>query len=64
MPYDRTLLTEAELKEFLFMHPQWRVEGKELVRTYELPSFLEAIAFVGRIADAAERDHRYGDVPS
>ncbi len=62
MAYDRTLLTEAELKEFLFMHPQWRVEGKELLRTYELPSFREAIAFVGRVADAAEREDHHPDI--
>lgn len=62
MAYDRTLLTEAELKEFLFMHPQWRVEDKELIRTYELPTFREAIAFVGRVADAAEREDHHPDI--
>lgn len=62
MAYDRTLLTEAELKAFLTSHPAWRVEGKELTRTYELPSFLEAIAFVGRVAEAAEREDHHPDI--
>lgn len=62
MAYDRTLLGEAELNEFLSKHPGWRVEGKELVRTFELPSFREAIAFVGRVADAAERENHHPDI--
>jgi len=62
MAYDRTPLSEAELKAFLAKHPEWRVEGKELTRTYELPSFREAIAFVGRVADAAEREDHHPDI--
>jgi 4a-hydroxytetrahydrobiopterin dehydratase len=62
MAYDRTLLTEAELNAFLAQHPAWRVEGKALARTYELPSFREAIAFVGRVADAAEREDHHPDI--
>jgi 4a-hydroxytetrahydrobiopterin dehydratase len=62
MAYDRTLLTEAELKEFLAKHPAWKVEGKALTRTYELPSFREAIAFAGRVADVAEREDHHPDI--
>jgi len=62
MAYDRTPLPEAELKEFLAKHPEWRVEGKALTRTYELPTFLEAIAFVGRVAEAAEREDHHPDI--
>jgi 4a-hydroxytetrahydrobiopterin dehydratase len=62
MPYDRTPLPEAELQAFLAAHPAWRVEGKELVRTFELPSFKDAIAFVGRVADIAEREQHHPDI--
>jgi 4a-hydroxytetrahydrobiopterin dehydratase len=62
MSYDRTLLGEAELKEFLAGHPAWQVEGKELVRTYQFPSFRQAIAFVNRVADAAEREGHHPDI--
>src|SRR5688572_31623688 len=36
-------------RSFLAEHPDWSVQGGMLVRTYELPSFREAIAFVGRV---------------
>jgi len=62
MAYDRTPLAEAELNQFLGEHPGWRVEGRELLRTFELPSFREAIAFVGRVADAAEREDHHPDI--
>jgi len=61
MAYDRTPLGEGELLEFLAKHPGWRVEGKELIRTFELPSFRDAVAFVVRVADAAEREDHHPD---
>jgi len=61
MAYDRTPLGEGELQEFLAKHPGWRVEGKELIRTFELPSFRDAVSFVVRVADAAEREDHHPD---
>jgi len=58
MAYDKTLLTDAELNTFLSAHPGWSRKGQEITRTYELPTFQEAIAFVGRVARIADaRDH-------
>ena len=34
--------------------PGWEREGDEIVKTFQLPTFPEAIAFVTRIADRAE----------
>jgi 4a-hydroxytetrahydrobiopterin dehydratase len=62
MAYDKTLLTESELSGFLAAHPQWRREGDALVRTYEFPSFLEGIAFVGRVGLIAERHDHHPDI--
>jgi 4a-hydroxytetrahydrobiopterin dehydratase len=62
MAYDKTLLGEPELKEFLSKHPDWRVEGKALVRTFELPSFRQAMAFVDRVAEIAEREDHHPDI--
>lgn len=58
MAYDRTLLTDEAVASFLSRTPGWAREGAMLVKTYECPSFPRAIAFVDRIAVAAEaRDH-------
>jgi 4a-hydroxytetrahydrobiopterin dehydratase len=41
---------------------EWdEVEGA-LERTYELPSFAEAIAFVNRIAELAEAENHHPDI--
>ena len=40
----------------------WSREGDEIVKTYELPSFPDAIAFVTRIADLAERADHHPDL--
>ena len=37
------------------------VDGK-LTRTFELPSFPEAIAFVGKVADIAEAQNHHPDI--
>lgn len=62
MAYDRTPLSREALERFLAEHPGWSVEGGMLVRTYELPSFREAIAFVGRVAEVAETHDHHPDI--
>jgi len=50
-------LTQTELEAFLATHATWSVEAGMLVRTYEAPSFPEAITFVehvGRLCEAAD----------
>jgi 4a-hydroxytetrahydrobiopterin dehydratase len=42
--------------------PEWSRDGDEIVKTYELPSFPEAIAFVTRVADLAERADHHPDL--
>jgi 4a-hydroxytetrahydrobiopterin dehydratase len=41
---------------------RWSREGNEIVRTYEFPSFPEAIAFVTRVADLAEKANHHPDL--
>jgi len=50
------LLTEKELEEAMAGLEGWKVEeeGKWLVRKRVFPSFMEAIAFVNRVAAVAE----------
>lgn len=40
----------------------WEEQDGALVRTFELGSFAEAIAFVGRIAEAAEAANHHPDI--
>lgn len=57
MPY-APLLPEDEIAERLGRVPEWVRNDDWIERTYEFPSFREAIAFVTRLADAAEAaDH-------
>jgi len=42
--------------------PGWERQGDEIVKTFELPSFPEAIAFVTRIADRAEAADHHPDL--
>ena len=55
-------LSDAEVRDGLADLPDWRREGDEIVRDYELESFRAVIAFVGRIADLAEAADHHPDL--
>lgn len=55
-------LTDDEAEEALAGLPEWTREGDEIVRTFELPSFLAVVAFVGRIAALAEAADHHPDL--
>ena len=40
----------------------WRQEGESLVRDYEFKDFVAAIAFVNRVAEAAEEVNHHPDI--
>jgi 4a-hydroxytetrahydrobiopterin dehydratase len=40
----------------------WRQEGESLVRDHEFKDFAEAIAFVNRVAEAAEEANHHPDI--
>jgi len=40
----------------------WRQEGESLVRDYEFKDFAEAMAFVNRVAEAAEDANHHPDI--
>jgi 4a-hydroxytetrahydrobiopterin dehydratase len=42
--------------------PDWIEHDGALERTYELPSFREAVAFVNRVADLAEAANHHPDI--
>ena len=41
---------------------EWRREGEEIVRDWKFEDFAEAIAFVNRVADAAEQANHHPDI--
>lgn len=62
MGRDTTLLEQSAVDEFLTGHPDWKIEGGMLVRTFEFPAFLEGVSFVERIAKAAEEADHHPDI--
>ena len=56
------LLSEPEIAEGLAQLPDWRREGETLVRTIRCPTFLDAIALVNRVAEAAEGADHHPDI--
>jgi 4a-hydroxytetrahydrobiopterin dehydratase len=43
-------------------HEVWRQEGESLVRDYHFKDFAEAMAFVNRVAAAAEEANHHPDI--
>ncbi len=62
MARDKTKLTPAELESFLNKHSQWKVTDGALTRTFERPTFLDAIAFVQKVAALAEAADHHPDI--
>ncbi|AKQ63160.1 Pterin-4-alpha-carbinolamine dehydratase [Myxococcus hansupus] len=57
-----TVLAPEALQSFLSQHPEWKHEGGMIRRTYEAPSFLAGIAFVEKVAQAAEKADHHPDI--
>lgn len=55
-------LSSAEVNSRLGGVPAWRVEGGELVRTFEFKDFRAAMAFVNQVADLAEEAGHHPDI--
>ena len=52
------LLTPAEITDALAACPGWTLAGDSIRRTYKLPGFRAALAFVAFVGELAEaRDH-------
>lgn len=55
-------LSDIEIQRTLGAHAGWTRRGNAIIKTFEFPTFPEAIAFVNRIAEAAERMDHHPDV--
>lgn len=55
-------LSETELDQVLRTHPEWKLQGGKLVRQWSFKDFLEAMAFVNRVAQLAEAAGHHPDI--
>ena len=55
-------LDDDEISRRLSGVPGWERDGDEIVKTFELPTFPDAISFVTRIADRAEAADHHPDL--
>lgn len=55
-------LSPEEIESGLANLPGWRRTGDEIERTYELPDFRTALAFVGYVGELAEQMGHHPDV--
>ena len=55
-------LGDAEIEERLRAVSGWKREGDAIAKTFKLPSFREAVAFVGRVAQVADAADHHPDI--
>ncbi len=56
------LLTDDQVQEALTRLTEWSQDEKTLVRKVRLPSFMQAIQVVNRVAEIAENDDHHPDI--
>ena len=57
-----TALNESELLELLHAQPQWKLYDGKLVREWTFQDFVQAMAFVNRVAKLAEQAGHHPDI--
>ena len=62
MARDRTKLSDSEVQSWLKAHPGWALEGGMIRRTNVFPDFRGSMAFVNRVADAANAADHHPDI--
>ncbi len=55
-------LSEHDVRNALLKIPGWRISGAAIERKFEFADFKQAMAFVNRIADAAEQANHHPDI--
>jgi 4a-hydroxytetrahydrobiopterin dehydratase len=56
------LLTQEEIDDRLSRLAGWTQEGRHIAREFAFPSFTAAMAFVNRVAEAAEEIDHHPDI--
>jgi 4a-hydroxytetrahydrobiopterin dehydratase len=57
-----SVLTLETVRARLQSLPEWKLEGKEIVRHYEFPDFAAAMVFVNKVAEKAEKAGHHPDI--
>jgi 4a-hydroxytetrahydrobiopterin dehydratase len=57
-----SLLSAEMVREALGSLPDWKLEGKEIVRRYEFADFAAAMVFVNKMAEKAEAAGHHPDI--
>jgi len=57
-----TKFSEDQIQDAMGSIPQWTELNGELQRTYQFDDFKQALAFVQRVAQAAERRQHHPDI--
>ena len=55
-------LSEKQIHDLLTELPEWALEDGKLARNWTLPTFVEAIAFVNRVARIAQEAQHHPDI--
>jgi 4a-hydroxytetrahydrobiopterin dehydratase len=55
-------LSDDEIRQALTDLPGWRYEKGELFKQFKFPTFMDAIAFIDRVADRAEELNHHPDI--
>ncbi len=55
-------LTPQQMKEQLAASPGWQIENGELVKSFSFKNFVEALRFVNRLGEAAEKAGHHPDI--
>ena len=58
----KATLNETELADLLQSHPEWKLQNGKLVREWAFKDFVEAMAFVNRVAATAEAVGHHPDI--
>ena len=59
---ERTPLTPEEIQTNLSKLHDWSTDGDAITRTFTFKSYMDGIAFVNRVADAAEAADHHPDM--
>ena len=62
MPSSKQTLSEEELSQLLRDQPDWAVEGGALIRFWTFADFVQAMTFVNRVAELAEKAGHHPDI--